>query len=134
MHTKSGGRQLPLRVALLGFGTVGASVAKILVERPELANRIQLTHIFNRGVERKRALACGKRLVLELLQLRGDETLGVLERLATVVIERCVARLRAADLDVVAVHAVVADVQCGQAAAFALARLEAHEIIAGACG
>jgi homoserine dehydrogenase len=55
MHTKSGGRQLPLRVALLGFGTVGASVARILVERPELASRIQLTHVFNRGVARKRA-------------------------------------------------------------------------------
>ena len=44
----------PLRVALLGFGTVGGSVARILVERPELADRIQLTHIFNRGVARKR--------------------------------------------------------------------------------
>jgi homoserine dehydrogenase len=45
----------PLRVALLGFGTVGSSVARILVERPELANRLCLTHVFNRGVERKRA-------------------------------------------------------------------------------
>ena len=45
----------PLRVALLGFGTVGASVARILVERPELANRLHLTHVFNRGVSRKRA-------------------------------------------------------------------------------
>jgi homoserine dehydrogenase len=45
----------PIRVALLGFGTVGGSVARILVERPELASRIQLTHIFNRGVTRKRA-------------------------------------------------------------------------------
>jgi homoserine dehydrogenase len=45
----------PLRVALLGFGTVGGSVAKILVERPELADRVQLTHVFNRGVARKRA-------------------------------------------------------------------------------
>ena len=44
----------PLRVALLGFGTVGGSVARILMERPELTDRIQLTHIFNRGVERKR--------------------------------------------------------------------------------
>jgi homoserine dehydrogenase len=40
---------------MLGFGTVGSSVARILVERPELANRIQLTHIFNRAVARKRA-------------------------------------------------------------------------------
>ena len=45
----------PLRIALLGFGTVGASVARILVERPELADRLQLTHVFNRGVTRKRA-------------------------------------------------------------------------------
>ncbi len=45
----------PLRVALLGFGTVGGSVARILVDRPDLADRLQLTHIFNRGVARKRA-------------------------------------------------------------------------------
>ena len=47
--------QRALNVALLGFGTVGASVAKILVERPELAGRLQLTHVFNRDVARKRA-------------------------------------------------------------------------------
>ncbi len=45
----------PLRVALLGFGTVGASVVRILVERPELSSRLRLTHIFNRDVLRKRA-------------------------------------------------------------------------------
>lgn len=45
----------PLRVALLGFGTVGGSVARILTERAELADRLRLTHIFNRGVARKRA-------------------------------------------------------------------------------
>ncbi|OFW03917.1 MAG: hypothetical protein A3I61_07730 [Acidobacteria bacterium RIFCSPLOWO2_02_FULL_68_18] len=45
----------PLRVALLGFGTVGSSVARILVERPELGVHVQLTHIFNRDVARKRA-------------------------------------------------------------------------------
>ena len=44
----------PLSVALLGFGTVGGSVARIVSERPELGDRIQLTHIFNRGVARKR--------------------------------------------------------------------------------
>jgi homoserine dehydrogenase len=45
----------PLTVALLGFGTVGSSVARILVERPELSDRLRLTHVFNRGVSRKRA-------------------------------------------------------------------------------
>jgi homoserine dehydrogenase len=42
----------PLRIALFGFGTVGSSVARILVEsRPE---GLQLTHIFNRRVARKK--------------------------------------------------------------------------------
>ena len=44
----------PLKVALFGFGTVGASVARILAERTELGGRIQLTHVFNRDVARKR--------------------------------------------------------------------------------
>ena len=44
----------PLRVALLGFGTVGQSVARILAERPELRDRLQLTHVYNRSVSRKR--------------------------------------------------------------------------------
>jgi len=41
-------------VALLGFGTVGQSVARILAERPELSDRIELTHVYNRSVSRKR--------------------------------------------------------------------------------
>lgn len=45
----------PLRVALLGFGTVGQSVARILADRPELSDRLQLTHVYNRSVSRKRA-------------------------------------------------------------------------------
>ncbi|MEQ1728568.1 MAG: homoserine dehydrogenase [Vicinamibacterales bacterium] len=42
----------PVRVALMGFGTVGQSVARILCsgEVPQ----VQLTHIFNRDVSRKR--------------------------------------------------------------------------------
>jgi homoserine dehydrogenase len=40
------------RVALLGFGTVGRAVARILTERPPAG--VRLTHIFNRDVTRKR--------------------------------------------------------------------------------
>ena len=57
-YEAAGGAARPskaLRIALLGFGTVGSSVARILVERPELADRLQLTHLFNRNVQRKRA-------------------------------------------------------------------------------
>ena len=42
----------PLRVAIFGFGTVGSSVARILAEaRP---HGVEITHIFNRNVARKR--------------------------------------------------------------------------------
>jgi homoserine dehydrogenase len=42
----------PLRIAIFGFGTVGSSVARILVEsKPQ---GLELTHIFNRSVARKR--------------------------------------------------------------------------------
>jgi len=42
----------PLRIALFGFGTVGSSVARILAEsKPQ---GVELTHVFNRGVARKR--------------------------------------------------------------------------------
>ena len=44
--------QRPLRIALFGFGTVGSSVARILVESQPQG--IELTHVFNRGVARKR--------------------------------------------------------------------------------
>ena len=45
--------QRPLRIALFGFGTVGSSVARILVESKP--RELELTHVFNRGVSRKRA-------------------------------------------------------------------------------
>jgi homoserine dehydrogenase len=40
------------RVALIGFGTVGRAVAKILCESPDRS--LRLTHICNRNVERKK--------------------------------------------------------------------------------
>jgi homoserine dehydrogenase len=40
------------RIALVGFGTVGRAVAKILCERTD--GFLRLTHIFNRNVERKK--------------------------------------------------------------------------------
>jgi len=47
-----------IKVAILGFGTVGSSVARVLaVQR---FPGIELTHIYNRGVERKRTSATAK--------------------------------------------------------------------------
>jgi homoserine dehydrogenase len=48
----------PVKVALLGFGTVGSSVARVLAESKFPG--IELTHIYNRGVERKRASDAAK--------------------------------------------------------------------------
>lgn len=42
----------PLRVAIFGFGTVGRSVARILVESQPAG--LEISHIFNRNVARKR--------------------------------------------------------------------------------
>jgi homoserine dehydrogenase len=48
----------PVKIALLGFGTVGSSVARVIAESK--LPGIELTHIFNRNVERKRASAAAK--------------------------------------------------------------------------
>src|SRR6185312_11975170 len=42
----------PVKIALVGFGTVGSSVAKVLSEQKFPG--LQLTHIYNRDVKRKR--------------------------------------------------------------------------------
>jgi homoserine dehydrogenase len=47
-----------VKVALLGFGTVGSSVAKLLAASK--FSGIQLTHIYNRDVERKRTSEAAK--------------------------------------------------------------------------
>lgn len=43
---------MALKLALLGFGTVGSSVARILEERKPAG--LTLTHVYNRGISRKR--------------------------------------------------------------------------------
>ncbi len=48
------------RVAILGFGTVGSSVAQLL--RAQRFAGIELTHVYNRDVERKRTGATAKGL------------------------------------------------------------------------
>ncbi|MCI0346298.1 MAG: hypothetical protein L0221_12785, partial [Chloroflexi bacterium] len=53
-HRRDSGKAPPLGVALLGFGTVGQAVARILVDRHDVADRLHLTHVFNRNIARKR--------------------------------------------------------------------------------
>lgn len=52
-HGSAGSAKPALKVALLGFGTVGSAVARILSEQP--ANGpLRLTQVYNRNVERKK--------------------------------------------------------------------------------
>lgn len=68
-----------LRIALFGFGTVGSSVARILVEsKPE---GLELTHVFNRGVARKRVDWTPENVVW------SEDAEAVLESDADVVVE-----------------------------------------------
>ena len=51
---------LPLRLGLIGFGTVGSSLAEVLaLTHPEAA---RITHVFNRGIDRKRTHARARHL------------------------------------------------------------------------
>ena len=51
---------VPLRVGLIGFGTVGSSFAEVLAAtQPEA---VRITHVFNRGVDRKRTHARARHL------------------------------------------------------------------------
>jgi homoserine dehydrogenase len=52
LHTSSGYNPFPsMNLALVGFGTVGQAVARLLMARPE---GLRLTHIYNRNIDRKR--------------------------------------------------------------------------------
>ena len=78
--TGQDGRSLrPLGVAICGFGTVGSSVARILTDSKPAG--LELTHVFNRGVERKRVHWTGPKVVWT------DNVDAVLQSDADVVVE-----------------------------------------------
>jgi homoserine dehydrogenase len=68
-----------LRTALLGFGTVGQSVARILTERPPVG--VRLTHIFNRRIDEKRVgwVAPDVRWTADIDDIFADEVDIVIE-------------------------------------------------------
>ena len=77
------------------------------------------------------ALACRQHLVLEGLQLRGDEALGSLEGLAADVLLRGLVGFAAADLDVIAVHPVVTDLERVDAGTLAFASFQVDQELVG---
>jgi homoserine dehydrogenase len=81
--TKANTAAAPVRVALLGFGTVGSSVARVLAELKFPG--IELTHIYNRGVERKRASEAAKSVPASVVWT--DNFADILNSRADVVVE-----------------------------------------------
>lgn len=71
--------QRPLRIAVFGFGTVGSSVARILAESQP--RELELTHIYNRDVARKKVDWTPKNVVW------SDDADAVLASDADVIVE-----------------------------------------------
>ena len=74
---------------------------------------------------------CAQGLVLEFLEFRGDKAFGVFQGLAAYVVHRRLVRLGAADLDVVAMHPVVAHLQGADAGAIPFPGFHVQEELAG---
>src|ERR1700679_1965962 len=72
-----------VKVALLGFGTVGSSVARVLAASKFPG--VELTHIFNRNVARKRESEAGKAVLASVVWTEDIEV--VLRSKVNVVVE-----------------------------------------------
>ena len=128
--------RLDIAEALRPLGQVGQRVQL----RQRGGRRLQRRQLRQHGIQQlleQLALACQgpfagtQRLVLERLQFRCQVALGVLERLPARVVGRQLRCLGTADLDVVAVHPVVADLQVGDAGTRPLALLQLQQVAAG---
>ena len=110
----------PARRASASARASAPSAASVRLQRVEQLLVEQL-------LARQRALLRRQRLVLEGLELGRDVALGVLQRLAALVVGRHLVGLALRDLDVEAVHLVELHAQVGDAGARALARLELEQ-------
>ena len=83
---------------------------------------------------RQRTLACGQHFVFKLFQFFGDIALGTGQGLPPRVVHRRFVGLALADFDEVAVHAVVAHFQGGNATGCALALFQINQELVGMGG
>ena len=99
------------------------------LERCELASQAIEQGFENLPLARKRAVTAAKHLVFELLELRRDVSLRVLDGLASHVVDRRALRLASRQFDVVALDAVVPDLELAESSAAPLALLELEQVI-----
>ncbi len=123
-------RSASARSARLASTSSVASAVAALLQHGNRRRQVVQQPLEQPLLPRQRSLLRGQRLVLEGLQFRRDVALGVLERLPAAVVVGNLLDVRVGDFDVEAVHAVVFDLEIGDAGAFALARLQRHEELA----
>ena len=116
-------RARPARPARRAPASARASAVSGVEVRLQLVEQLLVEQL----LARQRAVLRRQRLVLEGLQLGRDEALGVLQRLAALVVGRHLVDLALRDLDVEAVHLVELHAQVGDAGARALARLQVEQ-------
>ncbi len=83
--------------------------------------------LIERLLPRQGTLAAAQNLILEPLELRGDIAFRVFQSLTAHIIQRRPTGLRAMDLDVITVDAVIADLESGQTGALAFAGLQLQQ-------
>ncbi len=109
---------------------LGERAGGALKRRQRFAQRVQQPLVENL-LPRQRALAGAQDLVLEGLQLLGHVALRALERLAANVVGGRAFCVGAPELDVVAVHPVVADFEGADSGALPFALFQIHQKLVG---
>src|SRR5205823_14251402 len=84
------------------------------------------------GLASEQRLLRGEHLLLELGELRRDVALAARDRLLADVVPRHLREVRLRDLDVVTEHAVVANLEAGDAAVLLLAGLDREDLVLAA--
>ena len=121
------------------FGEAGEHVQRGdgghgFLQRSQFAGEFREQGFEERLLPHQRPLARAQHLVLEALQLLGDVALGALERLAPGVLGRNALGVAAPQLDVVAVHTVVAHFERGDTGTLALAPFQVEQKAIGILG
>src|SRR5580700_10801753 len=97
------------------------------LQRTEAVGELRQDLLEQLLLTREGAVACAQYLVLEALELGGDEALGGLHRLTPQIVLRHPLRVPSRDLDEEALHAVVAQLQSRDAGTLALAAFQLEQ-------
>ena len=127
-------RALQARSASAASASISASAAALACSGPSASMSCVSTCLVQLALARQRALARAEHLVLEALELRGDEALRRLHGLAADIVLRHALGVAPRDLDEEPLHAVVAELEAREPGALALAPLQLEQKFIGVRG